>query len=209
MFQFPGLPPSCLCVQHAVTWVLHAGFPHSDIRGSMPADGSPRLFAANHVLLRPIVPRHPPCALRSFLVHARSASLALVQLLRSPGRLRRPPCRCAAAVDALASSTCLRASVGLRPVVGSLQRLELRGLEPLTLCLQSRCSSTELQPRTSPTPPAASLVAAVRSRVSYAVCTSVVPICLLHSRPGASRSLPRPTSPPQERAEAVCAPFRP
>ena len=40
-----------------------AGFPHSDIKGSIPACGSPLLFAACHVLLRRLVPWHPPCAL--------------------------------------------------------------------------------------------------------------------------------------------------
>ena len=42
-----------------------AGFPHSDTRGSMPACGSPRLFAACCVLRLPLTPRHPPYALRS------------------------------------------------------------------------------------------------------------------------------------------------
>ena len=41
------------------------GLPHSGIRGSTPADGSPRLFAAIHALLRLVAPRHPPCALSS------------------------------------------------------------------------------------------------------------------------------------------------
>ena len=45
-----------------------AGFPHSDIRGSMLAYSSPRLFAVNHVLLRLLVPRHPPCALISLIL---------------------------------------------------------------------------------------------------------------------------------------------
>ena len=40
-----------------------AGFPHSDIRGSLPICSSPRLFAAYHVFRRLLVPRHPPCAL--------------------------------------------------------------------------------------------------------------------------------------------------
>ena len=40
-----------------------AGFPHSDIRGSMLICSSPRLFAAYHVFRRLLVPRHPPCAL--------------------------------------------------------------------------------------------------------------------------------------------------
>ena len=52
--------------------------PHSDIPGSKPARGSPRLFAACHVLHRLLVPRHPPNALRSFniLFHNPLAPLA-------------------------------------------------------------------------------------------------------------------------------------
>ena len=46
-----------------MTGLQPAGFPHSDIMGSMPACGSPMLFAACHVLLRRLVPWHPPCAL--------------------------------------------------------------------------------------------------------------------------------------------------
>lgn len=40
-----------------------ARLPHSDIPGSMLAYSSPRLFAVNHVLLRLLMPRHPPYAL--------------------------------------------------------------------------------------------------------------------------------------------------
>ena len=43
--------------------VYSCGFPHSDIRGSLDICSSPRLFAAYHVFLRLLVPRHPPCAL--------------------------------------------------------------------------------------------------------------------------------------------------
>ena len=43
--------------------VLPAGFPHSDICGSKIICISPQLFAAYHVFLRLLVPRHPPCAL--------------------------------------------------------------------------------------------------------------------------------------------------
>ena len=63
MFQFPGFPPHELCIHSWVTGLQPAGFPHSDIKGSMPACGSPLLFAACHVLLRRLVPWHPPCAL--------------------------------------------------------------------------------------------------------------------------------------------------
>ena len=47
-------------------WILEvfsSGFPHSDIHGSQDICSSPRLFAAYHVFLRLLVPRHPPCAL--------------------------------------------------------------------------------------------------------------------------------------------------
>ena len=42
-----------------------AGFPHSDISGSMDICSSPKLFAAYHVFHRLLVPRHPPYALSS------------------------------------------------------------------------------------------------------------------------------------------------
>ena len=45
--------------------VLRTGFPHSDICGSVDICSSPQLFAAYHVFLRLLVPRHPPCALSS------------------------------------------------------------------------------------------------------------------------------------------------
>ena len=43
--------------------VCSCGFPHSDICGSKIICISPQLFAAYHVFLRLLVPRHPPCAL--------------------------------------------------------------------------------------------------------------------------------------------------
>ena len=42
---------------------LPVGFPHSDIPGSTLTYSSPRHFVVCHVLLRLLVPRHPPCAL--------------------------------------------------------------------------------------------------------------------------------------------------
>ena len=57
------VPSIWLCIHHTVTGVYPAGFPHSDICGSMDICSSPQLFAAYHVFLRLLVPRHPPCAL--------------------------------------------------------------------------------------------------------------------------------------------------
>ena len=64
-----SVPPVCLSRTYGFSSECAPfparGFPHSDIRGSTPAYGSPRLFVVRHVLLRLLAPRHPPCALRS------------------------------------------------------------------------------------------------------------------------------------------------
>ena len=57
------VPSVWLWIHHTVTEVSSAGFPHSDIHGSQLICSSPWLFAAYHVFLRLLVPRHPPCAL--------------------------------------------------------------------------------------------------------------------------------------------------
>ena len=68
MVHFPALAHTGLCIQPAVTRVHLVGFPHSDIPGSKPACGSPRLIAACHVLHRLLAPRHPPYALSSLII---------------------------------------------------------------------------------------------------------------------------------------------
>ena len=50
--------------------VLRTGFPHSDICGSKIICISPQLFAAYHVFLRLLVPRHPPCALFCLIIQS-------------------------------------------------------------------------------------------------------------------------------------------
>ena len=57
------VPFRTLWIGVRTTGVFPAGFPHSDICGSMDICSSPQLFAAYHVFLRLLVPRHPPCAL--------------------------------------------------------------------------------------------------------------------------------------------------
>ncbi len=59
------VPSVNLWIQLTVTESSSAGFPHSDICGSLDICSSPQLFAAYHVFLRLLVPRHPPCALIS------------------------------------------------------------------------------------------------------------------------------------------------
>jgi hypothetical protein len=62
-------------------------FPDSEIPGSVPVSGSPRLIAAVHVLRRLPAPRHPPCALRSLTV-----SLGRVPKSTQPGLRIGTPC---------------------------------------------------------------------------------------------------------------------
>ena len=59
------VPSVHLWIQCTVTEVCSAGFPHSEICGSMDICSSPQLIAAYHVFHRLLVPRHPPCALYS------------------------------------------------------------------------------------------------------------------------------------------------
>jgi hypothetical protein len=68
MVHFPGFARTHLCIQWAVVRVHRTGFPHSEISGSMPACGSPKLIAACHVFHRLLLPRHPPCALSSLTI---------------------------------------------------------------------------------------------------------------------------------------------
>ena len=59
------VPSVHLWIQCTVTEVFSAGFPHSEICGSLDICSLPQLIAAYHVFLRLLVPRHPPCALSS------------------------------------------------------------------------------------------------------------------------------------------------
>ena len=63
MFQFRRFPAYCYFIHSTLTRYCRAGFPHSEIHGSMDICSSPWLFAACHVLLRLLMPRHSPCAL--------------------------------------------------------------------------------------------------------------------------------------------------
>ena len=59
------VPLHTLWIHVWIRRVFLRGFPHSDICGSLDICSSPQLFAAYHVFLRLLVPRHPPCALSS------------------------------------------------------------------------------------------------------------------------------------------------
>ena len=75
MFQFRRFPSYAYLIQRRMTGYCPAGLPHSEIPGSMDICSSPRLFAACHVLLRLLMPRHSPCALSSLTIVEETRSI--------------------------------------------------------------------------------------------------------------------------------------
>ncbi len=77
MFQFRRFPAYAYLIQRTLTEYCSAGFPHSEISGSMDICSSPQLIAACHVLRRLLMPRHSPCALYS-LTYRRTIFLTVL-----------------------------------------------------------------------------------------------------------------------------------
>ena len=76
MFQFPSFATPGLCIQPKATWVYaHVGFPIRRSTGQRLYTAHRRFSQFYHVLLRLLVPRHPPNALTS-LTTGNVASLA-------------------------------------------------------------------------------------------------------------------------------------
>ena len=147
--------------------ITPARFPHSEIPGSKPACGSPRLIAACHVLRRLLVPRHPPHALPSLakkfapdrphpvqpsqtfaIKRALNKCSAMfcwtIQLSKSrlafaslPNRRCYRPLRRAIHQQSIASGPLL---AGSWPPTSGRSMVENTGLEPVTSGLQSRRS---------------------------------------------------------------------
>ena len=90
MVHFPGFARTRLWIHRAVRRFYQRGFPHSDIPGSKPVCGSPRLIAAYHVLHRRLLPRHPPCALSSLTIKfTQHTAVARAAPYKSHGPLSR------------------------------------------------------------------------------------------------------------------------
>ena len=69
MVHFPGFASRSLLYSGAdLPMLLRSSLQDSDIPGSQPVCGSPRLIAAYHVLHRLPSPRHPPYALSSLTI---------------------------------------------------------------------------------------------------------------------------------------------
>ena len=134
------------------------GLPHSEIFGSKPVCGSPKLIAAYHVLHRRPAPRHPPYALSSLtttftllentVVFVRLSLRAFknkdLRLSMSRG-LERPAAASASDTTARPSPKG-RTSAGV-PRLARVELVELTGIEPATSALQTGALPAELQPR--------------------------------------------------------------
>ena len=65
MVHFPALSSTAYGFSRGYPGITLGGLPHSEISGSTPVCGSPKLIAAYRVLHRLLAPRHPPYALSS------------------------------------------------------------------------------------------------------------------------------------------------
>jgi hypothetical protein len=77
MFHFPAFPPRTLCVQMRVTRSrkrVWRGFPIRTSWDHRSVINSPRLIADSYVLLRLLMPRHPPCALKNLTTQDQKTS---------------------------------------------------------------------------------------------------------------------------------------
>ena len=146
-----------MCSSHGDS-AAAAGFPHSEIHGSMSAFDYPWHIADRCVLRRLLVPRHSPCTLcsltcdLSFFTRRKFVDLpffgsssftscfaSLSSLFSFQGTLRR-------------DNPLMVGSSGFEPPTSRLSGarsnqlsyepalVEMNGLEPMTPCLQSRCS---------------------------------------------------------------------
>jgi hypothetical protein len=100
MFHFPALPPPALCVQAGVmgNYAL-SGFPIRKSPDQCLVTDSPGLIAGSNVLLRLLVPRHPPCALINLAttddarVHCAVLKIRAVPARAPPHQRRDAPVR--------------------------------------------------------------------------------------------------------------------
>ena len=143
-----------------MTVLQTAGLSHSEIRGSMVICTYPQLIAAYHVLHRLREPRHPPCALARFIsaLHNTPSPHRLGGKGQKARQAYTSGCQNCIVVDSIYLQSCLCQYVKERfhripgqhePQKKPRKRekpeyrrtVENNGFEPLTPCLQSRCSS--------------------------------------------------------------------
>ena len=127
-FSSPGALHLVYVFNQGCSRITSSGLLHSETVGSSFASNSPTLIAGSRVLLRHLVPRHPPWTLSSLpRLHP-----LLSPLKRGPGSLSL-----ARGIQSFASAIDkdLESTYSVDKVL-----VEMTGLEPVTPCVQSRCS---------------------------------------------------------------------
>ena len=116
------------------------GLSHSEIRGSRDICSFPRLIAAYHVLHRLREPRHPPCALSYLSYRLRHYVARTVYTFSLYFGFKLCFCHI---MSKIVRVVLMIDYVRLRSLrlSSNLHAVENNGFEPLTPCLQSRCSS--------------------------------------------------------------------
>ena len=116
------------------------GLSHSEIRGSRDICSYPRLIAAYHVLHRLREPRHPPCALSYLSYRLRHYVARTVYTFSLYFGFKLCFCHI---MSKIVRVVLMIDYVRLRSLrlSSNLHAVENNGFEPLTPCLQSRCSS--------------------------------------------------------------------
>lgn len=135
-FSSPGSPPTVYVFNRGMTLVHNAGFPHSEILGSKPAHGYPRLIAVFHVLLRHLAPRHSPYALSSLTrrdaeklkIFPSCYSVVKVRLLREAACPSRSAARPPSFTAHLPMRCEARSSIRLRQNDPAYRRVRCRSL---------------------------------------------------------------------------------
>jgi hypothetical protein len=100
MFHFPTFPPHALYIQARVTTQPHGrwrGFPIRTPSDQSSVINSPRLIADSYVLLRLLMPRHPPCALKNLTTQTVKKHLHIERTTKT--NTTTPPKRGATASD--------------------------------------------------------------------------------------------------------------
>ena len=170
MFQFRRFPTYTYFIQCTLSEYCSDGFPHSEICGSMLMCSSPQLIAACHVLHRLLMPRHSPCALISLTFVEQPFklfSLVLIRIMQASVWFHcsfctlylKSPQNYFVTSLLLARNFLLASLFSFQGAASDLFQgqietfnflntsirsclVEVTGLEPVTPCLQSRCSSS-------------------------------------------------------------------
>ena len=135
------------------TWGFPCVFPHSEISGSLAMCAYPKLIAAYHVLHLLLMPRHSPCALCSLTYSVKNFQSFAFNITKNISWLTSQYIlKLYYIIHMQFSKNKLVGLNGLEPSTSRLSGVrsnqlsyrpivvEVKGVEPLTPCVQGKCS---------------------------------------------------------------------